>query len=307
MIQLTRSPRLFGAFVCLSFCLPLFGMAQSNSPEDVAENLKGRVVFIRGMYLESDLKFDSQGNPIGTATPGPFFLSTFKVEKSHLKGTNLEFSGHRGIFIYDRPDVQGQTPRFVSLPAEVHIRVVGAPDRVENLQALLNRIFATDLKEILADKTPEQQQALLTSFPVLAPATPSELHAKTVSALPPGGQPLSASGRGNNKVELKRTDGVLQVNQKERDGVIPPRLIHAVPSVDPLPHKSGAICLVHVVVETNGFPNSIRIAKSAGSDRDSEAIVEVSQYRFAPATRNNEPVPFGVVTEFNLHGNGQYK
>ena len=120
---------------------------------------------------------------------------------------------------------------------------------------------------------------------MLAPATPSELHAKTVSALPPGGQPLSASGRGNNKVELKRTDGVLQVNQKERDGVIPPRLIHAVCSVDRLPHESGAICLVHVVVETNGLLNSIRIAKSAGSDRDSEAIVEVSRSRFATSNR----------------------
>src|SRR5277367_6725072 len=105
MIQLTRFPRLFGAFVCLSFCLPLFGMAQSNSPEDVAENLKGKVVFIRGMYVENDLKFDPQGNPIGTATPGPFSLSTFKIEKSHLKGATLELTGHRGIFIFNGPDI----------------------------------------------------------------------------------------------------------------------------------------------------------------------------------------------------------
>ena len=89
MSQLKRLSRLFGAVICLFFCLPLIGTAQSNSPEDVAGNLKGKIFFIRGMYVENDLKFDSQGNPIGTATPGPFYLSTFKVEKSHLKGATL--------------------------------------------------------------------------------------------------------------------------------------------------------------------------------------------------------------------------
>jgi len=235
MFPLTRFPRLFGAVICLFFCLPLFGMAQSNSPEDVAGNLKGKIFFIRGMYVENDLKFDSQANAIGTATPGPFYLSTLKVEKSHIKGATLEVAGHRGMFIFNGPDIQGQTPRFVPFAAEVHVRVVDAPDRVEVLQGLINKIFATDLKDALNDKSPEEQQRLLNSLPVLAPVQTPALPPAAPSALPPAANPPSASGSGNNKMELNHVGTAVQImrNNNQQDGVSLPRLTHSVPLVDP--------------------------------------------------------------------------
>jgi hypothetical protein len=310
MIQQKRFPRLYRAFVCLFFCVPLFATCQSTSLEALADGLKGKIVFIRGMYIENNLKFDSQGKPIGAATPGPFFISTVKIEKSHLKGTTLELSGHRGVLVFSGPDIQGQTPQFVPFETEVHIRIDGTPDRVEDLQTLVSNILATDLKDALADKTSEERQKALNSLPILALASPPVLHAEAVSALPAQAKPLSANGQGSNKMPgISPLPGSSTINKWEKEGISPPRVIYSVPPLDPASHGNPplGICIVQLIVDVTGFPEHIRIARSAGHDRDAAAIASVSQYRFAPATHNNEPVSVEVNIELVFHGTPQFR
>ncbi len=47
--------------------------------------------------------------------------------------------------------------------------------------------------------------------------------------------------------------------------------------------------VVKAIVDENGIPRNVAIAKSAGSIVDQKAIAAVSQYRFTPATVDNQP------------------
>jgi TonB family protein len=47
--------------------------------------------------------------------------------------------------------------------------------------------------------------------------------------------------------------------------------------------------VIHAIVDVNGVPRNVSVAKSAGSVIDRKAIEAVSQYRFKPATLDNKP------------------
>jgi len=54
------------------------------------------------------------------------------------------------------------------------------------------------------------------------------------------------------------------------------------------------------VVEPDGTPDHIRIARPAGMGLDEKALEAVSQYRFAPATRDGQPVRVEMYVEVNF-------
>jgi TonB family protein len=75
--------------------------------------------------------------------------------------------------------------------------------------------------------------------------------------------------------------------------VKPPKLIH---SVDPDYSKearkakfSGTV-EVHLVLDEDGNPTQVQVAKSAGMGLDEEAVKAVRQYKFLPAMKDGKPV-----------------
>ena len=267
-------------FVCLLLCLPLLSAAES--PKDVAHNLKGKTVFLRGMYVENDLSFDAQGGATGTATPGPFSMSAIKIEKATLDGASVEFTGHRGGLIYLAPATPSHPAQFdfVRFSPEVHIRIAADPNNPESLQSLVGKIFAANLEDALADKDPEQRQSALDSLAELAPPP-----VKAAIVIPPGGVPR---------------DGVRKVGAN----VAAPRVVYSVPPLPPDGITRNAvrsgICVLNLVVDKTGFPTRIRVARSLNLEQDKAAIVAVSQYRFAPAIYENHPVTVEVNIEVNF-------
>lgn len=61
-----------------------------------------------------------------------------------------------------------------------------------------------------------------------------------------------------------------------------------------------AIVLVRMIVDKEGTPRDVRIARSYNPDFDAEAIKAVKQYRFKPAERAGEPVAVTVNIEVNF-------
>jgi TonB family protein len=57
---------------------------------------------------------------------------------------------------------------------------------------------------------------------------------------------------------------------------------------------------VRAVVDENGVPRNVTIARSAGSVVDREAIAAVGQYRFKPATVDNRATPVSVSIAIKL-------
>jgi protein TonB len=85
--------------------------------------------------------------------------------------------------------------------------------------------------------------------------------------------------------------------------VKPPKLIHQVdPSFSKEARKkkvSGNV-EVYLIVDEQGFPQSVRVVRSVGYGLDEEAVKAVSQYRFAPATREGVPVKVDMYIDVNF-------
>lgn len=54
---------------------------------------------------------------------------------------------------------------------------------------------------------------------------------------------------------------------------------------------------VRFIVDANGIPHSICVLKEAGHGLDRNAVEAVAQWRFKPATRDDQPVPVRLTTE----------
>lgn len=63
---------------------------------------------------------------------------------------------------------------------------------------------------------------------------------------------------------------------------------------------TSGVCVVSLVVDTQGRPENIHILKSLDPELDQNAIKAVRQYRFKPAMLNKQPVPVSVVVEVNF-------
>jgi TonB family protein len=58
--------------------------------------------------------------------------------------------------------------------------------------------------------------------------------------------------------------------------------------------------VVRATVDANGSPRNLTVAHSAGATLDKRALEAVSQYRFVPATRDNEPVEAPVTISIKI-------
>jgi hypothetical protein len=152
----------------LFLCLPLLSAAESNTAETAAQSLKGKLVFLRGMYVENDLAFDAQGNVTGRATPGPFSVSAIRIDKVHLDGTTMQLIGHRGGLIFT-PTNSSKTAQldFVEFSPEVHIRIAVDPGHPKYCSQSLTRYLRLVLRTLLLTKLQSYASLRLKAWPRL--------------------------------------------------------------------------------------------------------------------------------------------
>ena len=94
--------------------------------------------------------------------------------------------------------------------------------------------------------------------------------------------------------------GVYQVG----NGVRPP-----VPIFAPEPEfsdqarmaKYQGLCIVEVVVDTNGLPRDPKVVRPLGMGLDQKALEAVRKYRFKPATLGGKPVAVRMDIEIDFH------
>lgn len=269
----------------LLFAAPLGFAASATSPQELAQSLKGKTVFLRGMEAGNKLSFDSQGNEIGTAIPGSFANSALEVDKVHLSRTSLEIRGNRGVLIFD---TASQSPslhdvRFMPTSASISLKISVNPANPDSVDVAIRKVLALKLQDALAGKSRPELIASVATIASLSPASNDFPTSKPDRSAAP---------------EL--IAGAYQV----QGGVTPPRLLH---SVDPiLPpganrKRQDHICVLSLIVDSDGNPTHIRIARSAGRDFDTEAVVALSQFRFAPAVYLGKTVPVWIKVEIKFH------
>lgn len=289
----------------LLLCLPPLSIAQTL-PKDFAHNVKGKILLLRGKYVENELTFNSEGNIIGDATPGPFSVSAIEISKDRLSSDSLELEGYRATLIYTGKSEPVQTAdiKFIHSAERVHIVIKLDPAHPEGLGQLLAKIFATSVDDALSNKTWAQRNSELFTVGSLASQTPGQSPiSPSVTRADSGSlaSPDNPFGLSTQKISAEQEK--LSAVYSPSDRVTAPHMIHSVnPAFSDYARKKkiSGICIVSLIVDKDGFPIHIRMVRSLDPSLDQNAIAAVSQYRFAPAMHHLHPVAVEVNIEVSF-------
>jgi len=115
----------------------------------------------------------------------------------------------------------------------------------------------------------------------------------------PAQQPPSSDNTHQDTYQITGPDGVYKIGGSVR----PPILTNDVdPQYTEAARKaklSGNV-IVGLIVDSNGVPQNVHVAKGLGNELDQKAVEAVQQYRFKPATKDGEPVPVALNVDFNF-------
>jgi len=64
--------------------------------------------------------------------------------------------------------------------------------------------------------------------------------------------------------------------------------------------KIGGVCVVSLIVDTNGMPRNVRVRRPLGYGLDQNAVEAARRYRFKPATKKGQPIPVMIAVEINF-------
>ncbi len=86
-------------------------------------------------------------------------------------------------------------------------------------------------------------------------------------------------------------------------GVRPPSVLYSVDpefSEEARKAKFSGNVLVDLIVDENGQPSHVRVARGVGMGLDEKAVEAVRQYKFKPATKDGKPVKVELSIDVNF-------
>jgi TonB family protein len=104
---------------------------------------------------------------------------------------------------------------------------------------------------------------------------------------------------GNKGGATKQDSGVYKIG----GDVLPPRVLEKKEpeyTRDAVKRKIQGTVVLSIVIASDGLPENIRVRRSLDPGLDNNAVESVRQYRFAPATKNGEPVAVEATVEVNF-------
>jgi TonB family protein len=265
---------LAGWLLCLSMAKAQAPMADgANNPQMLlAESLVGKALFLRGFYLNNDLSFDAAGHLTGVPKVGDWTVAAVNVQRVQRKGpVEIELDGVRAVIRYN-PDAH-EFQRHPLNDEKIKILVADSGN-LRGFETAIAAIFAVGIDPGLQRAMPEFWRHYFD--PNLAWPQDS-LSGQTIYAL--YGQADQPKDVTPPKVE-HRTDAGF-TNFAERDRV------------------QGGL-LLRMVVDAQGVPHRISVARPLGYGLDERAVDAVTKWRFTPGMRDGKPVATGVVVQIDF-------
>jgi TonB family protein len=114
---------------------------------------------------------------------------------------------------------------------------------------------------------------------------------------------FAESDQKEKQAQDSQSKGVEPVYEPGGD-VKPPKLIHYVEPEFSNSSKEAFVegtVRISTVVTRDGVPTSLRVISGLNAGEDQTAIDAVKQWRFAPGTRNGQPVNVKVTVEVEFH------
>jgi TonB family protein len=253
-------------------------IAHANSlKDDLNHKYKKQVLALRTPFTHGDQKFDSAGQPIGASSSGHWLIyGAIYVEKLNLTRDTLQLEGPR-VGISNEKKKGKQVLIAFSKSSRIEIHLDQPLNSLDEASTVLDRVFflegdaATHIK-------PEFRRS--------DDDTPDDAIYKISHS--------TSSPSGSNASESKKDD------------IRPPR-----PTYTPEPEfseqarraKFQGTVVLQIVVNKKGDVVRVRLERALGMGLDQNAMEGVERWRFAPATRNGQPVAvmMNVEVAFNLY------
>lgn len=270
----------------LATALTIFGITGAGfaqtTVDGVLARLKGKPLFLRGMYGQNELSFDAAGKPLKPYTPVPFTEAAMDVYSVKITGNQLRIEGWRMGLQFNGKGVG----RRVQVKAEnydgkIQINISGAPGT--DYAPALDAIFAPDLASLTPSLPSYWQHFALAHFAV-PESTPS---------------PASGSTSPATKFKGASPDKPMSIG----GSVKPPKIL-----TDPDPEftpvakalgLSGKVQLYLWLLE-DGTVTHVYIEKALGLGLDEASLSALQKYKFAPATQYGRPVKVELYIDFDF-------
>jgi TonB family protein len=266
-------------WLAVGFCLCSVGLAWPQTlptQQSIEAKLQAPFLMLRGMWDCNSLHFDANGNLIGSCDTGPFSLSAMTVKSVKLGDRKVEIKGSRAGLQFAPAAWPGgpEQVRPVHLD-NMTVSIERDPQNPEELDAALDRIFARGFDDALAEESPVYWRGWIRH----------QLHPEI---------PIISLSQG--VVRFGGGSGAVP-------GVVAPRIVRTLDpniSEEARRTKTSGTILLGLMVDAEGRPQNVSIVRPLGMGLDEQAVRTVSQYRFAPATRDRKPIPAMIHIEINF-------
>lgn len=297
---------------CFLLWAPLvYAADDASTPQEVSNNLRGKIVFLWGMESGDKLSFNAQDQEIGSYEKIPSAYSAVKIEGVHRSSTAVEFKGRRVAVVFQTPSLPLSTKdlRFVPLKDPVTISIAIDSSGAPAFEAALNQVFSATAAAALAGKTPEEQQLEVNTIGSRTPADANYpknmVQSSEINKLIQAQQAQYGAKPTKQLTPIGPSGMLVPVGPRSSaDGQTSAPILIA--GVSPSwtdeareKHISG-VCILSMIVDASGYPTHIRVARSVDPGLDLEAVIAASQYRFKPARLRGEVVPVQINVEVNF-------
>jgi TonB family protein len=261
-------------------CLP----ASAQTTEDaIKARLIGQPLYLRGFWMDEHLKFNVDGQPVGSFRAGPFTEAGIDVHKVKLSPGQLHIEGQRSVL-----EFLNMNPTRISLKGKMsHSSIsidIQAPPGSDFSKAL-DAIFAPDPASLVPTMPLYWQSFARKHF-----LAPNAAAAPDISTDPASATSHSPSSSADKPFHI---DGSV---------VRPVVLSQQAPQFSSAARalKYSGTVVVYLWVMADGTPSHLSIVKPAGLGLDEEAILAVSKYKFKPATKDGKPITVDLFVDVNF-------
>ncbi len=242
--------------------------AKADAPVEAAQALVGRALFLRGLPASDDLRYDAAGRMQGAAERVDWTLAGIDVKQVSRRGNSIEIEGIRVAIRFNQENRQFE--RHPRNSETVNVRVADAENE-RGFEATLDAIFAQGIDPRLQRETPPFWRHYFD--PGLA-WPPDGLTVPPIDAASPAAKDVIPP------VAAHKVDAHLNA-YAERDTV------------------RGTVQM-RLVIDTEGVPRRIAIARPLGYGLDESAVESVARWRFTPAMRDGKPVAVTMTVNYDF-------
>jgi TonB family protein len=262
--------------VCAALAQPAIAQAPPTIEKHLEQELKGKVLLLRGFPSDGEITYDLSGRPLSRIHPGPWTEAKFEITNLKLASDKIELRGNRVVLFYNVDSKQFQDRR-TQYGIKLQIKGDNANLTIQDADHLLSQIFIRTQQELIHEVPPIWRPYLLGQVRYEAKAKPS----------------IQSSGW---------PEGFAKVYTVE-DGAKPSKPVFTVDaeySEMGRAFKVDADLVMAVIVGADGKVADIAVAQPQGLGFEEQAEKAIRKWIFKPATYNGTPVPFKAAVEISF-------